>query len=196
MQSGKELPSILITGMKHSGKSCHGEALARHLTFPFTDLDRLVMERYWAQGGKESSVRQLYRNEGKQRFMALEAEAAKALKQDERAMVVSTGGGIADNDGVLAGFHDEGGRSFLIIHLRLPEGLLFARIVAGGLPPFLEGEGGIEGARERFHHLCLRREKVYRRYADLVFDLEDRSRKENSQIIIRGVDTFLSGKKE
>jgi shikimate kinase len=190
MEKSKVPASYLITGMKHTGKSSHGAAIAHHFGLPFFDLDLLIMELHLSGGGKASSVREIYRGVRREGFMALEARAAAALAERNEPAVVACGGGIADNAPALEAFRRAENPSFLFVHLSLPEDILFRRIAAGGLPPFLEGDGGEAGARERFHHLYLRREAVYRREARLVFELEERPREENSSLIISGIEEY------
>lgn len=190
MHPGKVPVSILLTGMKHTGKSSHGEAAARRFDIPFFDLDREILEIHRREGGTASSIRELYRTEGAGRFMELEALAAAALARAGKPSVVACGGGIADNPSALAAFREAAAPPFFFVHLSLPEEILFERIAAGGIPPFLEGEGGEAGARDRFHRLYLRREAEYRRQAQLLLELKERPLEENSALLIRAIEEY------
>ncbi len=182
--------SYMITGMKHTGKSSHGAAIAHRFSLPFFDLDLVIMELYRAGGRKAASVREIYRGIGRDGFMALETEASAVLAGRKEPAVVACGGGMADNAPALEAFRLAERPSFLFVHLSLPEDVLFRRIAAGGLPPFLEGDGGEAEARERFHQLYLRREAVYRKEAQLIIELEELPLEENSGQIIRTIEEF------
>jgi shikimate kinase len=185
--------SILLTGMKHTGKSSHGRALARALSLPFLDLDDLILQLYHSRGGSAARIRELYRQEGKGHFMALETEAAEKCINVGGSSVVATGGGIADNKPALWAFRHSSA-AFFFIHLSLPEKILFQRICNGGLPPFLEGEGGEKGAQQRFHQLYVRRESLYRQQADLVIELDNKPLEENSSVIIEAAIEVINRK--
>ena len=184
--------SLLLTGMKHSGKSSHGKALAKAFGLPFIDLDDLILELYHDHGGKERDIRTFYRSEGKAQFMEYERLAAERVSAEKVAAIVSAGGGLADNRAAFDLFTGDSELPFIIIHLSVEEEILFERIHSGGIPPFLKERGDSrEAASESFHQLYLRREAIYREYADITLPLPEESEKENRSMIITAISNYL-----
>ena len=89
---------IYLVGVKHSGKTQHGDSLAGELGRSFLDLDTLIQYLDEEKNGVRRTVRQIYRKVGVDRFRELEAEACRMAADDEREVVVATGGGVCDND--------------------------------------------------------------------------------------------------
>ncbi len=83
---------VFLVGLRASGKSSLGEALARRLGRPFVDTDRLVAE------GAGKSIEAIVAEGGWEAFRRLETEALREVCARDGAQVVATGGGI-----VLAG---------------------------------------------------------------------------------------------
>lgn len=166
---------VYLTGIKHSGKSSVGRAAARLLDMGFTDTDDLIVSSL-PQG--VCSIRQLYREHGKEAFMACEHEALAAFlaTAQKRRHLIATGGGACDN-GQLVGLMRRTGK---IIYLFVEEEVLFKRIISGGLPPFLEGPD----PRSAFARLYAHRDARYRQISDYVVSLSDyRSVPENARIL-------------
>jgi shikimate kinase len=169
---------ILITGPKHSGKTCAGKALSQHWekdaagplrgTAIFVDLDELVESRT----GK--SPRLLYR-EGPDRFRKAEAEALWSLLEDKPPgkdgagglVIAAAGGGLADNQEALEMLRQ--GRPVLTVYLEVPAETAWERIKAaadrtGEMPPFLN----TENPRETHRLIHERRGRIYRELAAVV----------------------------
>ncbi|MDR1025729.1 MAG: shikimate kinase [Treponema sp.] len=190
-------PLILITGPKHSGKTCAGKALARFWegrakgplrgTAVFVDLDELVESRT----GK--SPRLLYR-EGPDRFRKAEAEALRSLLEDSPPgtdgtgkdevgkdgagkdgaggiVIAAAGGGLADNPEALEMLKQ--GRPAMMVYLEVPAEIAWERIRAaaertGEMPPFLN----TENPRETHRLIHERRGRIYRELAAIVVKAE------------------------
>ncbi|MFW6262363.1 MAG: shikimate kinase, partial [Spirochaetota bacterium] len=60
---------IYLMGMKHTGKSVHGRALAERLGARFCDIDTLVQELDSTETGMRRPVRDIYREDGAERFL-------------------------------------------------------------------------------------------------------------------------------
>jgi len=134
---------IVITGAKHSGKSTAAGTLSSMLGIPFIDTDDRIIALHESRTGKKLPVREIYTVLGDDAFRALERDAvAESVKSD--FAVIATGGGVilsGENRALLAGS--------IIAYLRVPEELLWERIVANGIPPFYAGEHGRETHRAR-----------------------------------------------
>ena len=88
------MDSVIIIGMKHSGKSSLGKGLANNLSLPFFDTDEIIENQTGIK------VRELFVKQGESSFKKAEFEACKYLlekKQNYENFVISTGGGICDN---------------------------------------------------------------------------------------------------
>ena len=86
--------SVFLVGFMGSGKSSVGKALARHLGWPFMDLDDLIEQ----QEGR--TVAEIFAEAGETEFRRIERIALKELlKRSAVAHVVALGGGAyAQND--------------------------------------------------------------------------------------------------
>ncbi len=79
--------NIFLTGFSGTGKTATGRALARHLGWRFVDTDDEVVRR----AGKP--IRDIFSQDGEERFRELERTVLSSVAADER-QVVATGGGI------------------------------------------------------------------------------------------------------
>lgn len=79
--------NLVLTGMRGSGKSYYGKALAKFLGWKFLDTDELIIKK------EGKSIPELIQKNGWHDFRKLEKELCKELATlDEH--VISTGGGI------------------------------------------------------------------------------------------------------
>jgi shikimate kinase len=141
--AGKKL--VIFAGLKHSGKSSLARLFAQRLGLPVQDLDliiaRLVVERYpefTGAGDHAAVVRAFFRSRGKEAFMEMEAQAAQeavsGLPEKGGPLILSLGGGTMENEAAMASLAGTG----LVVFLDAPCGLLFERIMRGGIPAFLD----------------------------------------------------------
>jgi shikimate kinase len=127
-------PSIILIGMKSSGKTSIGKILAKKLGLRFTDVDAAVERRYLEQTGEPLAYREIFKRHGKDHFRTLETAALKALAdaQGEHPIVLATGGGLPlaeENRPLLK-------RMGLIVFLDVAPEALLPRILRGGIPAF------------------------------------------------------------
>ncbi len=125
---------ILITGMKHSGKSTARRIIADELATDFTDLDDTIEQLYSAGTGRILSTREIYRL-GKSIFQDYEVKAAETLARRRGIFTAAAGGGICDNASACARL-----REFTWVYIDENPRLLFERIIRGGIPAFLDPE--------------------------------------------------------
>ena len=83
----KNFEKICIIGMPGSGKSTIGRALSDYLKFDFYDTDEQI------EIESQSKIKDIFKNEGEDRFRKLERSIFKKLILKKK-IVVSTGGGI------------------------------------------------------------------------------------------------------
>ena len=168
---------LILMGLKHCGKSSIGEFLAEREKFPFADLDGLILDGARREG--YSSIRELYRTVGLQKFQEYELKALRDLfESGERpsSLVLSLGGGMADNSAAmqLAAYYGD------MIYLKVREPILLDRILRGGLPPFLQGDDSPE---DLFHRLYRRRDTLYSQYADFIVQLPGQPLEKNRILV-------------
>ncbi len=181
---------IVLTGMKHCGKSTAGRELARRLALPFFDID----DRITACFG--STPRELYDLGGPELFKAREAEAAELLAEElnagaesgRPAAVIAAGGGLCDNEAAVAALKHGG----LFVYLSAPEELLMERITAsaerdGRFPAYIscrnpQNSGEIAAI---FHSYYMARTEKYAESADMLIPAESSSPGEIAEAIIQ-----------
>lgn len=156
--------TIILVGMKHSGKTTTGRILAETLGCPFLDTDDVIS----TLSGK--SPRELWDSGGAPLMMHWETEACESVlagygaSASGKQCVLATGGGIADNNeacAILPGI----GRT---VYLDTAADVLFSRIeesarLDGRLPPFLQGPD----PQQKFLELFSRRTARYATIADV-----------------------------
>lgn len=149
---------------------------AKALNLPFQDLDSELERLYREETERALSCREIFRLEGEAAFRSREEQTLRSLfsPPEREAMVLATGGGIADNPAALELLKHH----TLTIHIREVEPVLWARITAGGLPPFIRNQGD-------FALLYKRRTAAYQQYAALQFDVDGRSPQEAAAALIQ-----------
>ena len=82
---------IALIGLRGAGKSTLGRMLARHLAWPFIELDRLIEEDYGA------SIPDMIEMAGTATFRRLERAALERVIAGHEAAVITTAGGIVSD---------------------------------------------------------------------------------------------------
>ena len=173
--------------MKHCGKTHHGASLAATLGRAFVDLDSLIQEIDAEGGDSRRPVREIYRNDGEERFRQLEAEACRRVASEQRDLVVATGGGICDNEAALETI--SGG---VCVYVSDTLSRLTERVLASGIPAFLETEDLAE-ARDRFARMYRRRTAIYSRIATVTVKVDRLGLDEAERRVVASVKEFLDG---
>jgi len=144
--------SVVLIGMRASGKTTVGRELARRLGRPFVDVDDLIAEL----AGRPAD--DVLAQDGEPAFRALE-ERALRLAAGRRGAVVATGGGSVLHDAAFA----ELARGALVAWLAAPAELLEARQARRPRPRLTD-----LAPRAELLALLARREPLYRAAASLV----------------------------
>ncbi|MBQ6568578.1 MAG: hypothetical protein IJR93_06970 [Treponema sp.] len=177
---------IILMGIKHCGKSTQARLLSRELGAASYDTDDIIGD----MTGK--SPREIYREGGKEAFMAAETAACRQLaarltESGERA-VIATGGGICCNEEALAALRPLG----KFVFLNAPEKAAADRIIreareleGGGfenLPAYIASKGPrtILEVRSIFHAFYSERSALYSRAADITVDMGRAGKEENA----------------
>jgi len=159
---------VTLIGMKHCGKSTLGKALAARWGCPFYDVDPMIEERHACKTGQRRTVREIYRQEGEQRFQELETQVVcdlyLRLSDATGNAVIAVGGRTALNTRVDELLSALG----LIVYLEVSPEEMFARVRRGGLPPFVDEKDPMG----HFTRLYAERAPQYRRLANLTVNLD------------------------
>ncbi len=156
---------IVLMGLKHSGKSSQARRLASHFHCNFFDLDEIILSRNSSYPG----IRELYRDRGLEWFSAAEVHALDSLPSD-RFMVIATGGGSMENQDLMKRLENR--EKYQTVFIDVAEDLLWERIAAGGIPPFLEGGD----PRENFRQVYFRRRTKALETSEVVVSAGDESK--------------------
>jgi shikimate kinase len=125
---------IILIGMKSSGKTSVGRALAARLDIPFIDLDARLEQAHHAETGERLHFRAIYRTHGGDYFRRLERTTLAHLAQESAPprFVLAVGGGTP-----LAEANRHALRALgTVVLLDTEPAVLLARIVRDGIPAF------------------------------------------------------------
>jgi shikimate kinase len=160
--------NIVICGMKHCGKSTHGEFIARKLSCPFLDTDDLLEKKFFELEKNPLNSREIYNLYGEDYFRKLEADVIHSLineTDEKKTQVIALGGGVPSNPDI----GDELKKLGHFVYLKSEPDILYKRIVRKGLPGFLKGENPYE----KFLALYSERERRYIELSDLTVEFSE-----------------------
>ena len=195
LPSGEPLP-ICLVGLRCSGKSTVGRALAQLLGRPFFDLDQVLAQRWSAQIGVELSAGELLARFGEESFRERETAALAQLLQARDGRVIATGAGCVESEAsreLLA-------RSAWVVWLVVPLEEMARRMRADPTPrPALlapdskdgDARPGLEAAVAELPLLAQRRDPWYRALADWTLDCGRRPARELASDLVRRHGTRL-----
>lgn len=160
--------NVVLIGMKHCGKSTVGKYLAGRWAEEFIDTDQQIEADFEASVGMRFSVREIFRNHGEAYFADLERrvvkDIARRMQTASANMVVAMGGPTVMRRDLQPLIRSMG----MIVHLMCDPAESLRRVLAGGLPPFLD-ENDPEGS---YMELYRQRMPVYHDMADLTVTLD------------------------
>ncbi len=186
--------SIILLGIKHSGKSTQGKLAAKHFNCDFFDTDDEITR----QTGK--NPRQIYTEDGREAFLKAEEEACRTLTENlgtEKQAVIATGGGICNNKRALEELHKIG----IFVFLDTDEETACNRIIREiryekdgsmtALPAYIakENPSDISDVRKIFHGFYTERQKIYKSICDIAVKLaHSATKQENCEKIISALE--------
>jgi shikimate kinase len=176
---------IIMFGVKHSGKTSIGKKVSEILEWSFHDLDDSIELQTKALTG--SSIRDFFHIEERTRFFNIEKQCIDTFFRNRPApWILSTGGGIIDNEKALELIPNDTVKVFL--HNDPQE--LFSRIKKKGLPPFLIGEDPYE----IFLQIYTDRTSRYKKIADIIVELGNGSKDENAEIVLNSIKEYANAR--
>ena len=132
--------------------------VSKQLGLPVQDADNLALSLLGGQ-----SVREYYREHGKDAFNRKQLEGLAAYAGDHPDLIISLGGGAVEDEALMEYVKGTG----KLIYLRREENDMFPFVIEHGIPAFLDPED-LEGS---FHKVYLKRDSLNLAKADLVINL-------------------------
>ena len=191
-----DLKIIVLTGIKHCGKTTLGKRLASYYGCLFFDTDDVIFQ----QTGK--MPREIYSADGVEAFMKAETEACKSVLCQLESLggdgykmpcaVVSTGGGFCNNIEAQSVLSANGTFVFLKTNEDVASERIVKEISVGAdgklsnLPAYIATENPrtIEDVRSIFHSFYQKRTALYSAIANVTLELPKASKEENTQRLI------------
>ncbi len=162
---------LVLVGMMGAGKSTIGRALAAQLGRPLLDSDDMVVER----AGR--SVREIWNDDGEDRFRQLEAEALRDALAAEEPSVIAAAGGIVlreENRELLKRADID------VVWLLADHDVLVERVRRGGHRPLLDDDPAA-----MLERMADERGPLYHEVADAVVSVGQRSIGDVTKAVLR-----------
>ncbi|MEX2219914.1 MAG: shikimate kinase [Phycisphaerales bacterium] len=161
---------LVLIGMRGSGKTTLGAALAAARGWRFVDLDVVTLEELGAR-----SVAEAWSRAGEAGFREAESRALVRAVEDDPD-ILGLGGGTPTSpaaQAVIQGIKDRRGARARVVYLRGAPGVLAARVRASGDPdrPRLVGAS----VEEEMEEVYAARDPLYLSLADAVMDVTDQT---------------------
>lgn len=176
--------SLVLMGMKHCGKSTVAAGVARRMGWRCIDTDQLLVDLHARRSGEQLTCREIFRKLGARGWESLEADAvaelAAMLSNDNRQAAIALGGRTVMNPACREHLRAMG----TLVLLEVDADELYRRILAGGLPPFLDADD----PRASFDAMLAQRLPVYRSLADVRVDCTDRTPDQCMTAVLRVLD--------
>ena len=172
--------SIVLMGLRGSGKSTVGPMLASKLSYDFQDLDDAVLS-----DSSHKTIADIVRAEGWEGFRNREREQLEiwlwALDTlPEKRLVLALGGGAPTHDPSRALLQSAQLHDFVaLVYLRAQPETLAKRMAASADRPSLTGKDPLEEIRDIFNQ----RDELYRSIADVVLDIDTLDEQATAQAI-------------
>ena len=154
---------IYLIGFMAVGKTTFGKRLARALSMPFLDTDKLIEQ------GTNNSIEQLFTEKGEVVFREIEAEVLRNLP-NEKPHVIATGGGLPCYHNNMSFMKKEG----LTVYLKAEPTFIYSRLVrAKRSRPLVKGLKGDELLQFITHKLTER--ASFYAQSEVVIELPEKS---------------------
>jgi shikimate kinase len=163
---------IVLIGMKHCGKSSAGRCLAERIHADFFDSDDLLEELHSRRTGEQRTFRQIYKDEGKDCFQKLEADALAEFlaKNADSVRVLALGGATPLNPSLPAEIRKpHRPEEICVIHLQVCPDVLWARVKKTGIPAFVDPQD----PQGSFRQICRSRQSTYNELSDIQIDADN-----------------------
>jgi len=161
------MKNIVLTGFMGSGKTAVSKALAKKLKWKIEDTDRIIVKK------AKMPITAIFRKYGEAHFRGLETKAAEAVSK-KKNRVVATGGGIVGKAANIRALKKNG----IIIFLKNTFKTSKKRLKGKTDRPLFKD---LKKAKALF----LKRQKLYRKAADITVVTDKKTVKQVVETIIR-----------
>ena len=180
--------SIVLMGLKHCGKTTQGKLLAQKLGVDFFDTDDEIGRM------RGMDFRTLYNTKGVTEFTLAEEEACQSIisKNENRQLVISTGGGICDNPPALNTLRSCGTFVFLRLDIKYSVSRIMAKVEQNELGTFknvpayvlAENPTSLEQIEAILTRRFTERYQQYQSIADVIVDIKNAPIEENFKTLL------------
>ena len=180
--------SIVLMGLKHCGKTTQGKLLAEKLGVDFFDTDDEISRL------RGMDFRTLYNTKGVTEFTLAEEEACQLIinKNENRQLVISTGGGICDNAPALNTLRACGTFVFLRLDIQYSVDRIMAKVEQNELGTFknvpayvlAENPATLEDIQNILLARFTQRYQQYKAIADIIVDIKNAPIEENFKTLL------------
>lgn len=184
--------SIVLMGCKHCGKTTQGKLLAQKLGVSFFDTDDVIGQI------RGVDFRTLYKAKGVGEFCLAEEEAcSKIIKENEnRQLVISTGGGICDNPPALNALRPCGKFVFLRLDINYSIARIMAKIEQNEFGTFINAPAYVldqnPTSMKDIEDILMKkftdRYQQYQSIADIIVDIKNAPIEENFKALLGALD--------
>ena len=174
--------SVVIVGMKCSGKSTVAERLSEMLDIRCIETDDVIEQSYREATGEELSCREIWEQHGREEFRRYESQAVEEVAGLQWC-VLSLGGStfmVPRHRRILY-------ERSVLVWLNPPVETLWQRIQSEGPPPFLQGDD----AREKFARRCALAAEIIAPMAHVACDTSERAVDEVAREVAEGLSREL-----
>lgn len=176
--------TIVLIGMKSSGKTTTGKALAKVLEVRFIDMDSELEQEHCAVKKEQLPFREIFKKYGCDYFRELETSTLTKLHGTlkDKKYVLATGGGLPLEESNQTLLKNMG----TIVFLDISSDSLLPRIISGGIPPFFSYPDNPE---KSLKELLATRSPMYKQVADITLKCNS----ESPNILVEKIVERLEG---
>ena len=173
---------IFLTGFMGAGKSRIGRQLADLLNRPFVDTDQEIEKK------SARTIRQIFEQEGEERFRQLEKETIKRFCAADMPLVVALGGGALNDPSTFKRVHQTG----IVVYLKSSPQAILNRVAHSTKRPLLDVDD-VHNRKailtERIRALLEKREPIYLQ-ADIIFDRDGLEAEQVAQALVKQIEWY------
>lgn len=152
--------NIVLIGFMGCGKSTIGKELAKNFNFSFIDTDNIIKIE------QQKSIQEIFDTFGESYFRSIEKKVYEKVSNLKNC-VISTGGGVIKDKQNIQNLKKNG----IIVYLKATPEKIYENIKYDNKRPLLKNQ-------DKFNTICSllkEREPLYKKYANIVFDVNDGS---------------------
>ena len=176
------MKTLILFGFKSCGKTYFGKLLAERLGCTFIDTDDLLIDLYQ----EKSSVPEIYKLLGEERFRELESKAIQTLAPNRKfSSIIALGGGSVLNPDNVSHLQTIG----QFVYLKAPFSTIQTRISQNKIPSFVDEAHPIDS----LHAIYEKRRPLYESIDAISIDVQEENVLEKLYFIATGQEQVLYG---